>query len=247
MLSLALFKLRYLKRNCTLMHGLHTREELQLSGAVRLGEPLTLRARSTDKFTKRGERFIVVSGQVNDGRDRPILRSRQTQLLRNSVGHIAGRQTARPPEQVVRSAIAEGPRVDTANPSAGIGSILPVLTKHVTFEQMTIFSFGPRTIHTDRDVAIASGLAGPIAQGLMSTCYLSEMLRNFFGAAWFESGWTTHAFIKPVASGDTLTVHGRIREKQVETRGTRVLLDVWCRNQNQELTTVGDASALVRP
>jgi hypothetical protein len=63
------------------------------------------------------------------------------------------------------------------------------------------------------------------------------------GAAWFDSGWTSHAFIKPVGSGDTLTVHGRIRDTQVETRGTRVLLDVWCRNQAEKLTTVGSAGA----
>jgi acyl dehydratase len=244
--SLALFKLRYLEQNRMLMRGLHTREELQLCGTVRLGEPLTLRARISDKFTKRGERFIVVSGQVNDGRGRPILRSKQTQLLRDGVGLIAGRQTAEPPEQVVRGAIADRARLASVTPGGEIGAILPALTKQVTFEQMTIFSFGPRTIHTDRDVAIASGLGGPIAQGLMSTCYLSEMLRNFFGAAWFESGWTSHAFIKPVAAGDTLTVHGRICDRQVEAGGTRVLLDVWCRNQKEELTTVGNASALVR-
>ena len=34
-------------------------------------------------------------------------------------------------------------------------------------------------------------------------------------------------------------------DTQVETRGTRVLLDVWCRNQAEELTTVGSAGALV--
>ena len=245
LLSVALFKLRHLPGNFALMHGLHTREELQLFRAVRLGEPLTLRARVTDKFTKRGERFIVVSGQVSDDRDLPLLRTRETQLLRKNVERIVGRPTARPTEHVVNDAIADGARFAAACPSAETGAMLPALTKHVTFEQMTVFSFGPRTIHTDREVAIESGLAGPIAQGLMSTCYLSEMLVSFFGAAWFDSGWTSHAFIKPVASGDTLTVHGRIRDTQVETGGTRVLLDVWCRNQAEELTTVGSAGALV--
>jgi hypothetical protein len=47
LLSLAVFKLRYFKRSCTLMHGLHTREELQLFRAVKLGESLTLRAPPT--------------------------------------------------------------------------------------------------------------------------------------------------------------------------------------------------------
>src|SRR5262249_29296301 len=148
----------------------------------------------------------------------------ETQLLRKNVGRMVGRHAASPSTDNVSGTIADGAQLTASSGSTEIGAVLPALTKQVTFEQMMVFSFGPRTIHTDRDVAIESGLAGPIAQGLMSTCYLSEMLVNFFGAAWFESGWTSHAFIKPVASGDTLTVHGRIRDAQVETRGTRVLL-----------------------
>jgi acyl dehydratase len=78
----------------------------------------------------------------------------------------------------------------------------------------------------------------------MSTCYLSEMLVNFFGARFFETGWTSHAFIKPVPAGDMITVHGRVRNKRAEAGETRLLLDVWCRNEKGDLTTVGSASAL---
>lgn len=72
------------------------------------------------------------------------------------------------------------------------------------------------------------------------------MLVNFFGAEWFESGWTSHPFIKPVSVGDTITVHGKIQERRDEAAGTRVVLEVWCRNQVGDLTTVGTASALLR-
>jgi acyl dehydratase len=132
-----------------------------------------------------------------------------------------------------------------ASPSVAIGAMLPVLTKHVTFEQMTVFSFSTRSIHIDRDSALENGLESPIAQGLMSTCYLSEMLVNFVGAEWFESGWTSHAFIKSVSAGDTITVHGRVQEKRADANGTRLLLDLWSSNQKGDMTTVGRASALV--
>jgi acyl dehydratase len=80
----------------------------------------------------------------------------------------------------------------------------------------------------------------------MSTGYLSQLLTDFFGIDWLESGWTSHAFVKPVSPGDTITVHGKIQDKRVETNGTRLVVEVWCRNQTGELTTVGCASALVR-
>jgi MaoC dehydratase-like protein len=104
---------------------------------------------------------------------------------------------------------------------------------------------GVPNIHTDRAVACESGLSGPIAQGLMSTGYLSQLLVDFFGIDWFKSGWTSHAFIRPVSPGDTLTVNSRIQDKQVEANGTRLVLEVWCHNQTGELTIVGTARTLV--
>ena len=110
---------------------------------------------------------------------------------------------------------------------------------------MFVFSFGVPNIHTDRTIASESGLSAPIAQGLMSTRYLSQLLVDFFGVDWFESGWTSHAFIKPVSAGDTIAVHGKIQESREEPNGTRLVLEVWCRNHAGDLTTVGSASGLV--
>jgi acyl dehydratase len=246
LLAVALLNLLHLTYDSRAVRGLHAREEVELFGPVGLGQPVTLQARIADKFVKRGEQYIVVTARASANDGKTLIRTRQTAILRREVGPVAGRRTAAPSDDVVTGAIATGaPMAGLASRNAEIGAILPALTKTVTFEQMTVFSFGPRSIHTDRDAAAESGLPGPIAQGLMSTCYLSQLLVGFFGAAWFVSGWTSHAFIKPVAAGDTLAVHGRIREKRAETRGTRLVLEVWCRNQIGELTTVGSASALV--
>jgi acyl dehydratase len=246
LLAVALLNLLHLSYDSRALRGLHAREEIELFGPVRLGQPVTLQARIADKFVKRGEQYIVVAARATDADGKTLIRTRQTEILRREVGLVAGRRSAAPSDEGVTGAIASGaPVAGLASRDAEIGAILPTLTKPVTFEQMTVFSFGPCSIHTDRDAAAESGLPGPIAQGLMSTCYLSQMLVCFFGAAWFESGWTSHAFINPVVVGDTLAVHGRIREKRAEARGTRLVLEVWCRNQSGELTTVGSASALV--
>ncbi len=46
---------------------------------------------------------------------------------------------------------------------------------------MLVFSVGVPNIHTDRTIASENGLSAPIAQGLMSTGYLSQLLVGFFG------------------------------------------------------------------
>jgi acyl dehydratase len=245
LLALALFNLLYCTYDRGLMHGLHAREELRLFGPVVLGQPVRLRARVVDKFLKRGERYIVVDGHATDDRGKTLIRTRQAEILRENVGNVLGRQEAKPGHHLIGSAIGNRAPVTVAASSAEVGAILPCLSKTVSFEQMTVFSFGPRSIHTDRDAAVESGLQGPIAQGLMSTSYLTEMLVNFFGAHFFKSGWTSHAFIKPVSAGDTITIHGNIQDTRAEPDGTRVLLEVWCRNKMGDLTTVGSASALV--
>jgi acyl dehydratase len=49
-------------------------------------------------------------------------------------------------------------------------------------------------------------------------------------------------FIKPVYAGDRLTVHGVVTDVRSENGTTRVVVDVWCENQQGEKTAVGTAS-----
>jgi acyl dehydratase len=217
---------------------------LQLFGPVELGEPVRLCARVAAKYRKRGEQYIVVEGHATDDCGKTLIRTRQAEILRKDVGNVAGRVGATRGNRRISGAVGDRAPVAVASRSTDIGAMLPALTKNVTFEQMTVFSFGTRSIHTDHDAALESGLEGPIAQGLMSTCYLSEMLVNFFGVKFFETGWTSHAFIKPVYAGDTITVYGKVQDKQAEATGTWLLLDVWCGNQKGDLTTVGSARGL---
>jgi acyl dehydratase len=247
LLTRPLLDLLYLKYDAIRLRGLHAREELELFGPIKVGQRVALRARVTDKLLKRGEPYLVFAAEVSDEDGNPLLRAKQTELLRSNIGGLVGRRAAPLKDDLMTGANSTlSPVAELASHSAEIGSVLPSISKKITAEQMFVFSFGVPNIHTDSTIASESGLSGPIAQGLMSTGYLSQLLVDFFGIAWFESGWTSHAFIRPVSPGDTLTVHGRIQDKQVVTNGTRLVLEVWCRNQTGDLTTVGNASAVVR-
>jgi acyl dehydratase len=242
----ALLDLMNLRYDAKHLRALHVREEVELFGPVKVGQRLTLRSRVTDKFLKRGEPRIVFDAQACDEEGKTLIRAKHTELFRGDVRGGVGQPSASPNSNAASDPIgAETPTVDRSSCSPDIGAVLPTLSKKITTEQMFVFSFGVPNIHTDPATASKAGLAGPIAQGLMSSAYISQLLVNFFGPDWFGSGWTSHAFVKPVSAGDTLTVHGKIQNKQAEAEGIRLIVEVWCRNQEGELTTIGCASALV--
>ena len=128
-----------------------------------------------------------------------------------------------------------------------IGQELPTLTKHISQRQIDVYSgVKPKSIHTDEAWAHAKGFRTTLAQGMMSTAYVSELLTKFLGEGFIEGGTMSVAFVMPVYAGDTLTVHGRVKEKQPEGRATRVVVEVWCENQIGQKTAAGTASGLVR-
>jgi acyl dehydratase len=128
-----------------------------------------------------------------------------------------------------------------------IGQTLPTLVKEVAQRKIDAYStVRARSIHTDEAWARAKGFKAPLAQGMMSTAYVSEMMTTFLGAGFVKGGTLSMAFIKPVYAGDRLTVHGVVKEKRAEGAATRVVVDVWCENQDGEKTAVGTASGLLR-
>ncbi len=127
-----------------------------------------------------------------------------------------------------------------------IGAELPPLTKSISQRQIDCYSgVRPRSIHTDPEWARAKGFRAPLAQGMMSTAYVSEMMVAFLGEGFVEGGRMAVKFIKPVYAGDTLTMHGVVTGKEPTEEGrTRVAVELWCENQEGVRTMVGEASGL---
>jgi len=127
-----------------------------------------------------------------------------------------------------------------------VGQVLPSLVKEISQRKIDAYSgVRPRSIHTDEAWARAKGFRAPLAQAMMSTAYISEMMTQLLGAGFVQGGSMSVAFIKPVYVGDRLTVHGVVNEKRPENGATRVVVDVWCENQHGEKTAAGTASGLV--
>jgi acyl dehydratase len=134
-------------------------------------------------------------------------------------------------------------RVETA---ATVGQALPSLVKDVSQRRIDVYSgVRPRSIHTDEAWARQKGFRGCLAQGMMSTAYVSQMMVELLGPGFARGGTLSMAFIKPVYAGDRLTVHGVVKDKQPDGGGTRVVVEVWVENQRGEKTAVGHATGLL--
>jgi phosphate acetyltransferase len=133
----------------------------------------------------------------------------------------------------------------TTTTDTAIGQTLPPLVKEIPQRRIDAYSgVRPNYIHSDEAFARKKGFAAPLAQAMMSTAYVSELMTRFVGAGFVKGGKLSMAFIKPVLAGDTLTVHGVVKERQPEAGRTRVVVEVWCENQHGEKTAVGTASGL---
>ena len=134
----------------------------------------------------------------------------------------------------------------TPTGTVSIGQELPRLVKEVAQRKIDAYSgVRPNYIHSDEAFARKRGFRAPLAQAMMSTAYVSEMMTRFVGAGFVKGGTLSMTFIKPVLAGDRLTVHGVVKERRPDAGRTRVVVEVWCENQHGENTAVGTASGLV--
>ena len=134
----------------------------------------------------------------------------------------------------------------TTTHAVSLGQELPQLVKEIPQRKIDAYSgVRPNSIHSDEAWARKKGFPAPLAQAMMSTAYVSELMTRFVGAGFVKGGTMSMAFIKPVLAGDRLTVHGVVKEKHPDGGRTRVVVEVWCENQHGEKTAVGTASGLI--
>jgi 3-hydroxybutyryl-CoA dehydratase len=123
-----------------------------------------------------------------------------------------------------------------------VGDTLSPIIKNVTLEKMSQPLMALKNpLHYDQAFSVRNGLRAPIAAGMMSCAYLSEMLAKTFGTAWLNGSQFKTTFIQPVFVGDTVTAKGVVRTVESTAQGNTVTVDVWCENQRGEKVTVGEA------
>jgi acyl dehydratase len=219
------------------LHGnLHAKQEWELFAPIMVGEHLSAHSLVVDRYIKRGRDYVVneVLFLGDDGRVRMRSRTHQSFLLESSgSGIVVGQE--REKESGRRFEVGKGPVRETLTP----------IRKEVDLVMCQRFSGPGKNYHTDREEAIKLGFPEIVVQGMMSICFLSELMTRRFGQGWYCGGKMTVNLVNVLWEGETVTTHGVIKEYTPEGSRQRAHLDVWCQKADGTVITVGSASAIV--
>lgn len=104
---------------------------------------------------------------------------------------------------------------------------------------------GGPTIHDDDEYARAQGLPGIIADGMISTNWLLNLLVDSFGPAAAGTGRLRTKYIHPVYEDDVLISRATVTHVTQIQAGHRVTLDIRCETAEGVSVTVGNADVVV--
>ncbi len=107
-----------------------------------------------------------------------------------------------------------------------------------------MFSGPGKTYHTDRNEAKKLGFPNIVVQGMMSTCFVSQVMQDHFGMGWLQGGKMSVKLTNVLWVDETVTTHARVREEESEGSSTRVHCDVWVEKDDGVRVILGTASAL---
>ncbi len=227
----------YLKN---LFGNLHAQQDWELFAPIPVGGRVRSVSTIIDRYSKRGRDYLVNETDLFDAdTHRLLVRSRTHQSFlpeaddaNSHAGEFvvdettAERKTARPPFPV-----ATGPE-------------LASVEKTIDERRCWMFSGPGRNYHTDREQAKKLGFPNIVVQGMMSTCFISEIMHRAFGMGWLQGGKMSIKLTNVLWVDEHVSVRGRVRESVREGRGERVHCDVWIDKDDGTRIALGTASAV---
>lgn len=214
--------------------NLHGKQEWELFHPMLVGDVVRTRSTVVERYVKRNREYVVNEVMITDSDGRWLQRSRTHQsflIEEGRTGFVVDKDREKRPE---RKSVA----------GEACGRELPAVEKTITIEMCQAFSGPHRSYHTDREMAQAMGFPDIVVQGMMSVCFLSELMTRSFGPGWFCGGKLSVNLVNVVWPNDRLSVRGKVREEVPEGSKTRVHVDIWCEKHDGVKTIAGSASAL---
>jgi acyl dehydratase len=214
--------------------NLHARQEWELFAPLTIGATVRTRSTVVERYAKRNREYVVNEVLLTDASGRWLQRSRTHQGFLAEEGRrdvVVDREREKRPDR--QFAIDEGP-----------GETIGPLVRPITLAMCEAFSGPEKNYHTDRAMAQALGFPDIVVQGMMSVCFVSELMTHAFGFGWHLGGKMDLRLVNVVWVNDVITARGKTREEVAEGAKRRVHLDVWCEKADGTRTLVGTASAL---
>ncbi|MCO6052264.1 MaoC family dehydratase [Mesorhizobium sp. RP14(2022)] len=228
--------------------GLHQKEEVEHFKPVPVGATLTMTGSYTEKYMKRGKGYTVLECVARDEAGDIVIRQRSTEVMRVPEGIRVGTGLAQP-ERRVSPRLLRAERADAVSAATPVGTALKSLTKVVRQAQMSVFTgadFHKQGIHTNLEIARATGLRDCIAQGMMESCWASQYLSTLFGPTFLSTGRHFMTYLAPVYPRDTITLEGEVVSQTPESGQMRTEVEFWLVNQDGQTTGVGFGSAITK-
>jgi acyl dehydratase len=227
----------YLKN---LFGNLHARQDWELFAPVPIGAPVTTRSTIVERYAKRGRDYVVNETDLVDAGGRLLVRGRTHQSFlpaggEPKAGFVVDEKTAK--DKQTRAPRAPFP--------TATGEDLAPLEKVVDERRCWMFSGPGKTYHTDREAAKQLGFPNIVVQGMMSTCFVHQLMQDRFGRGWVVGGKMSLKLTNVLWVDERVAVRGKVREEQPEGTRTRVACDVWAEKSDGTRIAIGDASALV--
>jgi hypothetical protein len=216
--------------------NLHAKQEWELYHPMMVGEHVVARSLISDRYSRRNRDYVINEVTFADASGRVLSRGRT---------HQSFLRDPSPKEGVVIDKDREKSSARRFEiPLEGALEDLTPLVKPITQEMCDKFSPG-RSYHNNREEAKKLGFPDIVVQGMMSVCFLSELLTQRFGAGWYCGGKMNVSLVNIVWGSDTVISRGLVRELVPEGSKQRAHMDVWCEKPDGVKVIVGKASALV--
>ena len=113
-------------------------------------------------------------------------------------------------DDLQRRLVDEGPEVLTEGPD------LAPVKKTVDQRRCWMFSGPGKNYHTDREQAEKLGFPNIVVQGMMSTCFVHQVMQDAFGMGWVRGGKMSVKLTNVLWVDERVTAHGRVREEVPE-------------------------------
>lgn len=231
-----------------LIGNLHAKQEWELFHPMLVGDTVRTRSTVVERYVKRNREYVVNEVLITDSTGRWLQRSRTHQSFLMDPSSSANPSVSATGGEAAAGFVVDKDRERRADRKfvvgEGSGPALDPSEKTITIAMCQAFSGPHRSYHTDQEMARALGFPDIVVQGMMSVCFISEIMTRNFGAGWFCGGKLSVSLVNVVWPGDHLAVRGKAREEISEGAKTRVHCDVWCEKPDGVKTIVGTASAL---
>jgi len=172
--------------------SVHAGQRTEVHRVPKVGDTLTVSGRATEKFVRRGRRYIVSQTTTHDGRGDLVARGWTTGVLVYADGDAS-------------ESAGGAPRPAAAAAEEKAMAALGPLVRTMTEEAMTLYEPpGEVSIHTSDEMARAAGLPARIATGTLFLAYLFDLLYREYGV---ESLAGTELDVRirlPVFAGDRI-------------------------------------------